>query len=356
MLAVAGPSNWKGHQIMEFRLQPVCATAMRKTSQALATSRSRKLRSRGKFRALCNIPSATAFFPMKDSTGRLHAPPEGRSLRRRMNEGVMINSAKIARSDRHFECNELWAGNELAHRSVEFAGLEANIIARPSGDQEGGDLCALFSCGAGHARVVVADCVGHGFAASRVAAHVHGLLHKFRDLRNSSRLLTALNDEFTITGQAKGGPLSLTTLVTATFDRGTGEFNFAYAAHPRMLLWRHRERRWHPIGEGLVGLPIGFIAGETYSEQSVRIEPEDIALVFSDGVTDVFSPQGEQLGPEGFLRFAESALAELPQPVLLDDLAATLIGKIERFHGSNEFDDDLTLLVLRRKESETNRE
>jgi sigma-B regulation protein RsbU (phosphoserine phosphatase) len=253
-------------------------------------------------------------------------------------------------SEQQFECNELWAGNERAHRSVQFAGLEANIIARPSGDREGGDLCALFSCGTGHARVVIADCVGHGYAASRVAGHVHGLLHKFRDLRNSSRLLAALNDEFTISGQASDGPLSLTTLVTATFDRETGEFNFAYAAHPRMLLWKCRESRWHPIGEGLVGLPIGFIAGETYSEQSVRIEENDIALVFSDGITDAFSPEGEQLGPEGFLKLAEAAVAELEQPVSLDELAATLIEKIERFHGAGEFEDDMTLLALRRLE------
>ena len=264
-----------------------------------------------------------------------------------------MNSKGKGQSERQFECNELWAGNEWAHRSVQFAGLEANIIARPSGDQEGGDLCALFSCGTGHARVVIADCVGHGYAASRVAGHVHGLLHRFRDLRNSSRLLSALNDEFTISGQSRGGPLSLTTLVTAIFDRETGEFNFAYAAHPRMLLWRHRERRWQPIGEGLVGLPIGFIAGETYSEQSVRIEEDDIALVFSDGITDVFSPEGVQLGPEGFTELAEAAVAELEQPISLDELSSTLIEKIEQFHGSGEFDDDLTLLALRRLEVPT---
>ena len=251
-------------------------------------------------------------------------------------------------SDKQFGCKELWAGNELAHRSVEFAGLEANVIALPSGDQEGGDLCALFSCGEAHARVVVADCVGHGYAASRVASHVHGLLHKFRDLRNSSRLLAALNDEFTLNGQVTGGPLRLTTLVTATFDRQTGEFNFAYAAHPRMLLWRSRESHWLPIGEGLLGLPIGFIAGETYTEQSVRIEENDIVLVFSDGITDVFSRGGEQLGPDGFLKLADAAMAELSQPVSLDALAATLIEKIQLFHGPGALDDDLTLLILRR--------
>ncbi len=68
----------------------------------------------------------------------------------------------------------MWAGNERAHRHVRLAGLEGDVIALPSGGQEGGDLYALFSCGADRAaRIVLADCVGHGFTASDVAAHVH---------------------------------------------------------------------------------------------------------------------------------------------------------------------------------------
>jgi sigma-B regulation protein RsbU (phosphoserine phosphatase) len=252
------------------------------------------------------------------------------------------------RLEKQFGCNELWAGNEMAHRSVEFAGLEANVIALPSGDQEGGDLCALFSCGAAHARAVVADCVGRGYAASRVAGHIHGWLHKFRDLRNSSGLLSALNDDFTLTGRVTGGPLRLTTLVTATFDRETGEFNFADAAHPRMLLWRSRGSRWLPIGEGLVGLPIGFIAGEIYTEQSVRIEEDDIVLVFSDGITDAFSRRRRTTWPRRVSPPRRNTMKELPKPASLDELAVSLVEKIQLFHGSGEFDDDLTLLALRR--------
>jgi phosphoserine phosphatase RsbU/P len=251
--------------------------------------------------------------------------------------------------EKYSGCLELWAGYELTQQTVEFAGLEAAVTELPSGNQEGGDLCALFSCGAGHARIVVADCIGHGFAASRVAAHVHRMLHNFRELRNSSALLEALNDEFTLHGQEENGPLRLTTLVTATYDSNNGEFNFAYAAHPRMLLWRKSESRWFPIGEGLAGLPIGFIAGETYVEQSIRIHDGDVVLLFSDGVTDVFSPDNEQLGPEGFLKLAEATMSEIAQPVVLDDLVQALVEKIRQFHGARELNDDLTLLALRRR-------
>lgn len=223
------------------------------------------------------------------------------------------------------------------------------MIALPSDGREGGDLYALFSCGAERAaRIVLADCVGHGFAASGVAAHVHRLLHKFRDVRDTAGLLAALNDDFTLSGQSPGAPLRLTTVVTATFDRGTGEFNYAYAAHPWMLLLRAREARWHRLGEGLEGLPLGFIAGESYIQQSVRLEPGDMVLAFSDAVTEVMTPEGEQLTAQGFSELAAATLTQQSQPPALHDFAEALVETIRRYHGAEEFEDDLTLLTLRR--------
>jgi serine phosphatase RsbU (regulator of sigma subunit) len=249
---------------------------------------------------------------------------------------------------RPFGCMELWAGNERAHRSLELAGLEADVIALPSGAERGGDLSAVFSCSDNFARVVLADCVGHGYVASEVARHVHHLLHKHQDIRDTATLLSALNDEFTLDSEKSKGALRLTTVVTGTFDGTTGEFNFAYAAHPRMLLWRSREGKFFEIGDGLENLPIGFVTGEMYNEQSVCLQPGDMILAFSDGATEVQSPGGDQLTPRGFLRLAESTLAKLPGPVRLPDFSAALLEGVQAYRESPELEDDVTLLMLRR--------
>jgi phosphoserine phosphatase RsbU/P len=249
---------------------------------------------------------------------------------------------------RPFGCMELWAGNEKAHRSLELAGLEADVIAVPSGGDMGGDLSAVFSCTDNVARVVLADCVGHGYIASGVAHHVHHLLHKFQDLRDTAGLLASLNDEFTLNTDHADGPLRLTTVVTGTFDGSTGEFNFAYAAHPRMLLWRVSEQRFYPLGDGLENFPLGVITGEQYSEQSIRLNVGDMILAFSDGATEVMSPDGEQLSPDGFLQLAGGTLMNLARPVLLPDFSNALLAGIHQYRGHTELDDDITLLTLRR--------
>src|SRR6202023_1860273 len=225
------------------------------------------------------------------------------AIRRMRASNMSMKLKKIQREEvacttsaaRPFGCMELWAGNERAQRSLELAGLEADIIAVPSGADRGGDLSAVFSCSDNIARVVLADCVGHGYVASGVARHIHRLLHKFQDIRDTAGLLASLNDEFTLNTEDADGPLRMTTVVTGTFDGSTGEFNFAYAAHPRMLLWRAREEKFYQLGDGLENFPLGYITGEQYTEQSIRLGIGDMILAFSDGAIEVKSPDGEQL-------------------------------------------------------------
>jgi len=245
---------------------------------------------------------------------------------------------------------ELWAGNEKAHRSLNLAGLEGDVIALPSGSESGGDLHAVFSCSDDIARVVLADCVGHGYEAAAVARHVHKLLHKFQDVEDTAALLTALNDEFTLSNDLDGsGPLRLTTVVTGAFDGRTGAFNFAYAAHPQMLLWREREREFVQLGAGLGGLPLGVVTGEQYFEQSVRLNPGDMILAFSDGATEIFSPDGEELRAPGLLLLANDTMRALPRPAVLHDFSESVLARLRAYRGGDsELADDLTLMTLRR--------
>ena len=250
---------------------------------------------------------------------------------------------------RPFGCMELWAGNEKAHRSLELAGLESDVIAIPSGAERGGDLSAVFSCSDDIARVVLADCVGHGYDASLVARHVHHLLHKFQDIRDTAGLLSALNDAFTVSSQDANETLKMTTVVTGAFDARTGEFNFAYAAHPRMLLWRAREAQFIELGEGLENFPIGFVTGEQYNEQSVRLNTGDMILAFSDGATEARSLEGEQLTSKGFLGLAENTVHSLPAPLVLQDFSRALLEGVHLYRGQQgDLEDDVTLLTLRR--------
>jgi serine phosphatase RsbU (regulator of sigma subunit) len=116
-----------------------------------------------------------------------------------------------------------------------------------------------------------------------------------------------------------------------------------------MLLWRDREERFLELGEGLEGFPLGFITGETYNQQSVRLNHGDMILAFSDGATEVRSPSGDELTSKGFMELAEKTLRGLTPPHLLHDFSEALLQGVHGYRGAQgELDDDITLLTLRR--------
>src|SRR5207253_2247665 len=78
---------------------------------------------------------------------------------------------------------------------------------------------------------------------------------------------------------------------------------------------------------------LGYSSGETYSQQSVRLNHGDLILAFSDGATEVRSPLGEQLTSKGFLGLAERTLSTLPHPLVLRDFSRALIEGVHLYRG-----------------------
>jgi len=60
---------------------------------------------------------------------------------------------------------------------------------------------------------------------------------------------------------------------------------------------------------------LGYITGEIYNQQSVRLNHGDMILAFSDGATEVRSPAGEQLTSKGFLGLAEKNDARIASAI-----------------------------------------
>ena len=247
-----------------------------------------------------------------------------------------------------FGCIELWAGNNRAHRSFELAGLQVDVASIPNGSSSGGDLSAIFSCSENATRVVLADCVGHGYVASRLARHLHRLLREYEDTPDIGTLLDTINNALTLRKPESAWDLHLTTIVTAVFDSVTGLLNFADAAHPRMLLRRAAEAEFHEIGRDLVNFPLGYAAGEHYLEGSIQLNAGDIVLAFSDGASEVQSPAGVELTASGFAQLAAETLLKFKEPISLYDFSEDLLHRVHQFHGEDDLEDDITLLTLRR--------
>lgn len=244
-------------------------------------------------------------------------------------------------------CLELRGGNDSATYPAELPGLMVWVSCRPLPPApRGGDLYYLSACSKGViARVALADVAGHGEVVSAAAERLREALLKSVDHWDQSELIRQLNDSFL--QDSAGGRFA--TAFLASFYAGSGELLFTNAGHLPPLWYRAARREWSLMSESspytkeIVDLPLGLIAGTSYTQNAVQLEEGDLLLLYTDGVNESYDVSGEQLGLDGLLSMARTLPTESP-------IAAGegLLAAIQRFRGPVPATDDETVVALQR--------
>ena len=119
----------------------------------------------------------------------------------------------------------------------------------------------------------------------------------------------------------------------------TGIAECGLAGHPPLLLHRRASGSLERIEAS--GPPLGVIPGFEFTTRTVTLERGDLLTAVTDGLTEVFDRQGEELGLDGF---AEALRSVADRPLM--EAHASLLDTVRRF-GSQT--DDQTLLLMRRR-------
>jgi sigma-B regulation protein RsbU (phosphoserine phosphatase) len=244
-------------------------------------------------------------------------------------------------------CSELRGGNQLVVYSAELPGLAGWVWSHPSGlSPRGGDLHYLSACSHGVvARVALADVAGHGELVSAAAVRLREALRQHIDDWDQSALIRQLNDTFLISAEKS----QFATAFLASFYSDSGELLFTNAGHVPPLWYRTASREWSllydstSLGKEIVDLPLGLIAGTSYTQTAIQLEPGDLLLLYTDGVSESYDGSGAQLGLERLLSIARS----LP----IESAAAAgkeLVAAVGRFRGAAPAIDDETVVALQR--------
>ena len=131
------------------------------------------------------------------------------------------------------------------------------------------------------------------------------------------------------------------TAVYGVLSLASGEFTYANAGH-NPPVWVSR------LGGTLeslrrTGAALGIIQDLSMDERTISLGPGDLLLLYTDGLTEAFSPEGETYGEER-LRQVLKAPETSSARAALDALEAS----VNQFMGSLPAADDLTMLALKR--------
>ena len=280
----------------------------------------------------------------------LTKPFDHEELQARLNVGARLLSLQSALADRLQEIEDTLRTIQrsflLGRCPADLRG--ATIAARTIASQQvAGDFFDFHSHGSTCLDVVIGDVMGKGLKAALLgAATVTELLRSLRDLSAAgtpdgtppgpARIINSLRQDMSRHLSEVG---SFVTLSYARLDLKRSLLTFVDCGHQRLIRFSRREQQCCLLrGENM---PLGFADDETCVEVRSTLEPGDVLVFYSDGIT-------EARGEEGM--FGEERLVELVarnagrQP---EDLLSVILDGAKSFAAEHELSDDATCIVVR---------
>ena len=199
----------------------------------------------------------------------------------------------------------------------------------------GGDSFGYHWIDDRHFAFYLLDVCGHGVGSALLSVSALNVLRSQSlpnvDFREPAAVLGGMNASFQM---EKQNDLYF-TMWYGVYDRQTRRLSYACAGHPPALLFTGSEA---PIQLATQNFFIGGFPDKPFLADEILVPAHSRLYLFSDGVYEVDSPDGEMWTLEGLLDFLQSSAADSGQEI------DVLWKKLQEMHGNDILDDDFSLL------------
>jgi serine phosphatase RsbU (regulator of sigma subunit)/anti-sigma regulatory factor (Ser/Thr protein kinase) len=229
--------------------------------------------------------------------------------------------------------------NFLPRRLPEPDGWDVAAYYRPA-REVGGDFYDFVQLSDGRLSVFTGDVTDKGVPAALVMAATRAILRATAQrLDKPGEVLARVNEQL----QPDIPSRMFVTCLYGVLDLETGRFVFANAGHNLPCVGR----RDGAIESRATGVPLGMLAGQTYEEAEVTLEPGETLLLYSDALPEAHNANREMYGFPRLL----GQVGKGPRGARLID---HLLDDLRGFTGEDwEQEDDITLVVLHRADAVT---
>lgn len=132
------------------------------------------------------------------------------------------------------------------------------------------------------------------------------------------------------------------TVFFGILDQKTGTLTYANAGHnPPYLFSKRNGNKAIPLSP--TGMPIGVEEDAVWQQATIRMELDDVLVVYTDGIPDAQNAEGDFFREK---RLVETTRAHLGASA--QELLVAIMNEIQEFAGDTPQFDDITLLVLER--------
>jgi len=240
----------------------------------------------------------------------------------------------------------------LPDRAPRLSGFEITGTSVPS-RQVGGDYYDFLAQGDSRLGIAIGDVSGKGMPAALLMSNLQASLHgQVIHPSTVAEIVTRVNDLLV----ESTDPHMFATFFYGVLDFDDGTFTSTNAGHNPPLVVR-ADGSLEKLETG--GLILGMLPDQSYRQETVRLEPGDVVVLYTDGITeavgpapgrDEITPEDEGENPDAM--FGDDALIEVSQANVDRSAAgikeAILLAVAQHTAGVAQ-SDDITLVVIRRQ-------
>jgi sigma-B regulation protein RsbU (phosphoserine phosphatase) len=134
------------------------------------------------------------------------------------------------------------------------------------------------------------------------------------------------------------------TLTYGILDPTERRFTFARAGHDPLLIFHAATGACieHRPGGGAIGLDRSERFDCKLQEQNIAMQPGDVCVLFTDGITETTNPQGDEFGLPRL-----SGLIKEQSSLIAAELCSAILDAAAAFARGEAVADDQTLIVLK---------
>ena len=209
-----------------------------------------------------------------------------------------------------------------------------------SSGEVGGDYYDFIPIVGSHTGVAIGDVSGKGMAAALIMASFRASL--IAEIRNNYAIRTICAKVNSLLWESLD-PGNYVTAVYGVLDARNHIFTFSNCGHNPPILLR-ADRSVELLREG--GQILGVTKDAEYEERAMVINPGDIIVLYTDGVTEVFDDNGREYGVD---RLVEVIKANRCGSV--HQIQDAIYSDVTGFCSPDHIFDDLTMVVIKRVKS-----
>ncbi|MEN7972704.1 MAG: SpoIIE family protein phosphatase [Verrucomicrobiota bacterium] len=204
-----------------------------------------------------------------------------------------------------------------------------------------GDFCSVLRLSDTEAGIFLCDVMGHGVRAAIGTALICAMVEEVSALeKDPGKFLDRMN-ELLLPILRQEDMFLYATACYMVFDASSGMLRFAGAGHPLPLHFSRSggSADWLVDDVSLLGPALAITDEGGYQTIEKQIQQGETVVMYTDGLYELDSPDGEEFG-ESRLLAAANRFAGQP----LEELFPSLVGAASEFAGGGGFSDDVCLV------------